>query len=93
VAALECAKRHAHVYMVCRDEKRGKDVQEEIIRETNNPNVELHLCDLSLPQEVAAFAKRFIQTKKPLNVTIVIIMCSLNMFLELFVHFFVVSMT
>lgn len=68
IAALECAKRHAHVYMVCRDEKRGKEAQEEIIRESNNPNVELHLCDLSLPQDVFAFSKKFVDMKKPLNV-------------------------
>ena len=68
VAALECAKRHAHVYMVCRDEKRGKEAQEEIIRESKNSNVELHLCDLSLPQDVFAFSKKFVDMKKPLNV-------------------------
>lgn len=68
IAALECARRHAHVYIVCRDEKRGKEAQEEIIRETNNPNVELHLCDMSKPQDVAAFTKKFIESKKPLNV-------------------------
>lgn len=54
--------------MVCRDESRGKEAQEEIIRESNNTNVELLLCDMSLPQEVAAFAKKFIETKKPLTV-------------------------
>jgi hypothetical protein len=54
--------------MVCRDEKRGKEVREEIIRESNNQNVELHICDLSKPQEVFTFAKEFVQSKKPLNV-------------------------
>jgi dehydrogenase/reductase SDR family protein 12 len=68
IAALECAKRHAHVYMVCRDEKRGKEAQEEIIKESNNSNVELHLCDMSQPQDVFAFTNRFVQSKKPLNV-------------------------
>ncbi|CAF0727729.1 unnamed protein product [Rotaria sp. Silwood1] len=68
VAALECAKRQAYVYMVCRDEQRGKEAQEEIIRESNNRNVELYLCDLSKPQDVATFTKQFIQLQKPLNV-------------------------
>ncbi|CAF1944991.1 unnamed protein product [Rotaria magnacalcarata] len=68
IAALECAKRHAHVYMVCRDEKRGKEAQEEIIRESNNRHVELHLCDMSKPQDVFAFTKQFVDSKKPLNV-------------------------
>lgn len=56
--------------MVCRDEKRGKEAQEEIIKESNNPNVELCLCDMSLPQEVFSFTKRFVETKKPLSVRI-----------------------
>jgi dehydrogenase/reductase SDR family protein 12 len=68
VTALECAKRHAHVYMVCRDEKRGKEAQEEIIQESNNPNIELYLCDMSKPEDVVAFTKKFIQLQKPLNV-------------------------
>ena len=54
--------------MVCRDEKRGKEAQEEIIKESNNSNVELHLCDMSQPQDVSAFTNRFIQSNKPLNV-------------------------
>jgi short-subunit dehydrogenase len=68
IAALECAKRRAHVYMVCRDEKRGKEAQEEIIRESKNSNVELHLCDMSQPKDVFAFTKQFLQSQKPLNV-------------------------
>jgi short-subunit dehydrogenase len=68
ITALECAKRHAHVYMVCRDEQRGKEAQEEIIRESKNSNVELHLCDMSKPQDVFAFTKTFLQSQKPLNV-------------------------
>ncbi len=68
ITALECAKRHAHIYMVCRDEKRGKEAQEEIIRESNNSNVELHLCDMSQPQDVFLFTKKFLQSQKPLNV-------------------------
>ncbi|CAF2315504.1 unnamed protein product [Rotaria sp. Silwood2] len=68
IAALECAKRQAHVYMVCRDEKRGKEAQEEIIRDSNNRNVELYLCDMSKPQDVTAFTKQFIESQKPLNV-------------------------
>ncbi len=54
--------------MVCRDEKRGKEAQEEIIRESNNSNVELHLCDMSQPQDVFVFTKKFLQSQKPLNV-------------------------
>lgn len=68
ITALECAKRQANVYMVCRDEKRGKEAQEEIIRESKNPKVELFLCDMSKPQDVFAFTKTFLQSQKPLNV-------------------------
>jgi dehydrogenase/reductase SDR family protein 12 len=54
--------------MVCRDEKRGKEAQEDIIRQSNNQNVKLHICDLSKPQDVSKFAKEFAQSKTPLNV-------------------------
>jgi dehydrogenase/reductase SDR family protein 12 len=76
VTALECAKRKAHVHMVCRDETRGKEAQEEIIRESNNRNVDLHICDLSKPQDVFSFAKKFVQSKKPLNVRFFLRVCS-----------------
>ncbi|UJR11684.1 hypothetical protein I4U23_015865 [Adineta vaga] len=68
VTALECAKRQAHVYMVCRDETRGREAQEEIIQKSNNRNVDLHICDLSQPKDVLKFAKEFVQSKKPLNI-------------------------
>ena len=54
--------------MVCRDETRGKEAQEEIIQQSNNRNVDLHICDLSQPKEVLKFVKDFVQSKKPLNV-------------------------
>lgn len=85
ITALECARRHAHVYMVCRDEKRGKEVQEEIIQETKNANVELHLCDLAQPQDVMTFAKKFVQSQKPLTVRKKILS---NNFLLFFFFFF-----
>ncbi|CAF1347306.1 unnamed protein product [Adineta steineri] len=68
VTALECAQRQAHVYMVCRDELRGKEAREEIIYKSNNHNVELHICDLSQPKDVLKFTKEFVQSKKPLNI-------------------------
>lgn len=68
ITALECAKRHAHIYMVCRDEERGKQSQEEIIKESNNSNVELFICDLSQPRDVVSFTKKFLELKKPLNI-------------------------
>ncbi|UJR19630.1 hypothetical protein I4U23_022764 [Adineta vaga] len=68
ITALECAKRSAHVYMVCRDKNRGEEAQKEIVDQTNNHNVELHICDLSKPQDIYAFAQEFVRSKKPLDI-------------------------
>lgn len=45
--ALELARTGATVILVARDPERGAQVQREISNASNNPNVELELCDLS----------------------------------------------
>ena len=44
--AHELAKTVGTVVMVARDDERGKQAQKEIVSATENPNVELQLCDL-----------------------------------------------
>lgn len=55
--ASELARRGAKVYMACRDHGRGEIARSEIIRETDNPNVFIIVCDLSSFESVRSFVK------------------------------------
>jgi len=51
------AKKGATVIMVCRNEEKGKRAQQQIIEKTGNPQVDLHLTDLSSQQQIRTLAK------------------------------------
>lgn len=57
--AGELAARGASVHLLCRNEERGEKVRREIVDETGNLNVELHVCDISSLEEVAGFAEKW----------------------------------
>lgn len=57
--ALAFAEMDVQVVMLCRNKERGKKAQEEIIAETGNTNVDLHLCDFSKLEAVREFASAF----------------------------------
>lgn len=44
---MALAKKGATIYMVCRNRQRGEAARQEIIKASNNNNIELMLCDLS----------------------------------------------
>lgn len=48
----------AEVIMVCRDQKKGLDAQQKIIKETGNVHVDLLLADLSLMSSVRQLAEQ-----------------------------------
>lgn len=70
VTALEVAKRGATVHMVCRSKERGEAAQQEIINESKNSNVLLHIVDMSEPRQVFKFAKQFLESNKSLNILV-----------------------
>ncbi len=57
--ALGLAARRAHVHMLCRDRERGERARRSVTDQAGNPQVELHLIDLSSLDSVRAFAQGF----------------------------------
>ena len=59
VAAEELAKKGGSVHILCRDKSKGCLVQEEIIEETGNQDVTLHVCDISRLKDVERFSQEW----------------------------------
>ena len=76
--ALNVARAGGTVYMVCRNEQRGNAAREEIIRETNNQNVYLFVCDLSRTKDVLCFCSEFSGAASPLDVLVHNAGCMVN---------------
>ena len=53
------AVRKAHVHMLCRDLARGEQARRSICEQTENPNVHVHVVDVSNPNSVRSFAQSF----------------------------------
>jgi len=64
------AKRGATVYLLCRNEKRGKKAQKEILDKVNHQRVYLELVDTSDMHSIAQFADRFKERESNLHVLI-----------------------
>ncbi len=69
-AARALAARGATVVMLCRSADKGEAARAAIATETNNPNVELLLCDLSLQRDVRRAAADFLRRHDRLHVLI-----------------------
>lgn len=69
--ALEIAKRKGTVHLVCRNEKLGTEAKEKIMKSTQNENVHLHIVDMSLPNQIVAFIKKFSEENKKLDVLVI----------------------
>jgi len=54
------AEREATVYLLCRSEESGREARKSISEETLNPEVHLHLVDVSSLRSIHAFAERFV---------------------------------
>lgn len=78
ITALEVAKRKATVHMVCRSKERGEAAQKEIIDQSNNSNVFLHLVDMAQPRQVYSFAKEFLNSGRPLDILVNNAGCMVN---------------
>lgn len=56
--------------MVCRNEKTGTIVKDEIIKTTLNQNVSLLLADMSDPLQIKALSEKIKETKQPIDVLV-----------------------
>jgi len=68
--ALKIAALDAHVIMVCRNQEKGETARKEIIRATNNQNIDLLLCDLASLNDVKRFSEEFLDNYSSLHVLI-----------------------
>ncbi|KAG7667268.1 hypothetical protein Ndes2526B_g04229 [Nannochloris sp. 'desiccata'] len=69
-ASLDLASRGSTLYMICRNETRGKEAVEKVKQETGNTDVHLRLCDLSSLSSIFTFAKDFEASGKPLHLLV-----------------------
>uniref|UniRef100_A0A8C3LB71 Dehydrogenase/reductase SDR family member 12 n=1 Tax=Chrysolophus pictus TaxID=9089 RepID=A0A8C3LB71_CHRPC len=76
-AAKEIARRGGTVHLVCRNKERAEDAKGEIVTETGNQNIFLHIVDISNPKEIWKFAEKF-KTEHKLNVLINNAGCMVN---------------
>jgi len=58
------------VHMICRSKERGEAAVKEIQQKSGNQNVHLHLCDISLPDEIRQTAKNFQEAGYTLDVLV-----------------------
>ncbi|KAG8524855.1 Dehydrogenase/reductase SDR family member 12, partial [Galemys pyrenaicus] len=75
--ATEIAKRGGTVHLVCRNQSRAEGAKGEIIRESGNQNIFLHILDLSDPKKIWKFVETFKQ-EHTLNVLINNAGCMVN---------------
>ncbi|XP_039945282.1 dehydrogenase/reductase SDR family member 12 isoform X2 [Hirundo rustica] len=75
--AKEIARRGGTVHLVCRNRERAEVAKEEIVTETGNQNIFLHIVDISNPKEIWKFAEKF-RNEHKLNVLINNAGCMVN---------------
>ncbi|KAM4731083.1 dehydrogenase/reductase SDR family member 12 isoform 1-T1 [Anableps anableps] len=63
-AAQEIAKRGGTVHMVCRNKERAETAKGEIVAQSKNENVHVHIVDMSSARQVWEFAQNFSQNNK-----------------------------
>ncbi|CAI9578483.1 unnamed protein product [Staurois parvus] len=76
-AALAIAKRGGTVHLVCRNKDRAEEAKKEIITNSGNESVLVHLLDMSNPKEIWEFADKF-KTENRLHVLINNAGCMVN---------------
>lgn len=77
-AAMAIAKKGGTVHLVCRNKERAEAAREEIIRESGNTMIYVHLLDLSETRKVWEFAEAFKKEHPTLNVLINNAGCMVN---------------
>ncbi|KAG9348299.1 hypothetical protein JZ751_002034 [Albula glossodonta] len=68
--AIGIAKRGGIIHMVCRNKDKAEEARGDIVKETGNKEIYVHILDLSEPRKVWEFAEAFKKKYKSLNVLI-----------------------
>ncbi|XP_012718641.2 DHRS-12_like_SDR_c-like domain-containing protein isoform X2 [Fundulus heteroclitus] len=69
-AAMAVAKKGGTVHMVCRNKDKAEEARADIVKETGNKEIYVHILDLSETKKVWEFAEGFKKKFKALNVLI-----------------------
>ncbi|XP_076837572.1 dehydrogenase/reductase SDR family member 12 [Brachyhypopomus gauderio] len=77
-AAMALAKKGGTVHLVCRNKEKADVAKEEMIRESGNSEIYVHLLDLSETRKVWEFAEAFKKEFSSLNVLINNAGCMVN---------------
>jgi len=70
--ALEIARRGGTVHMVCRNPTTAEEARKEIVDQTSNENVHVHILDLSKPKDVHQFAIKFVSDNQEKGLSVLI---------------------
>ncbi|MCL4114449.1 UNVERIFIED_CONTAM: hypothetical protein GTU68_002439 [Idotea baltica] len=76
--AKEIAQRGGTIHLVCRNPTTANEAKLEIIKETENENIHVHILDLSCSSSVAKFARDFSENHDTLTVLINNAGCMIN---------------
>lgn len=68
--AMALAKKGATVHMVCRSQERGEQAKQDIVSESGNDKIQLHILDLSQPRKVIEFANSFVESEQGVDVLV-----------------------
>uniref|UniRef100_A0A4W4GCT1 Flj13639 n=2 Tax=Electrophorus TaxID=8004 RepID=A0A4W4GCT1_ELEEL len=69
-AAMALAKKGGTIHMVCRNKDKAEEARAEIVKESGNKEIYVHILDLSETKKVWEFAESFKKKYKILNVLI-----------------------
>ncbi|XP_037075685.1 dehydrogenase/reductase SDR family member 12-like [Pollicipes pollicipes] len=76
--AVAIAKLGGTIHMVCRNPTYAEEAMKEIRDETGNPNIHVHILDMSQPKNIAKFAEKFMDEHESLNVLVNNAGCMVN---------------
>ncbi|XP_062408369.1 DHRS-12_like_SDR_c-like domain-containing protein isoform X1 [Sardina pilchardus] len=68
--AMAIAKKGGTIHMVCRNKDKAEEARAEIVKETGNKEIYVHILDLAETRKVWEFAENFKKKYKTLNVLI-----------------------
>lgn len=68
--SLELARRGATLFMVCRNEQRGREAVEQVRADSGNSDVHLQICDLASLASIKALAEDYLASGHPLHVLV-----------------------
>lgn len=69
-ASVSLASKGAEIHMVCRSEERANAARADIIKESKNENIHVHIVDMSNTADVIKFAQKFKEENPQLNVLV-----------------------